>query len=808
MKRKKHGNSLIVVITTCMFVTTVSAATLSMVAGNYKARVAESKRVENLYASDSGLDVAYVIMGKTFDAAAKYGYHEVELLKKEDEARDAISENNITYRNLKTDIRNNQREIEYLKNTTPMTNDIRKTIAKDNDKIKQDNDEINILINNEFKRTFKNFIDGVNVEGVENGRDIPYYIGHGSYVNEVVYNDQNNRAAFTFNTVQVKYPENTSPNLWIPQNGIQNPDGIIESENGLNFNNDNYTITVKSRFKTQNQGNTSVIGENLRIVQATYEIKVPNYEDIFYKQMSGELHNYLALKDRALTIGKDMNVNNVNKLEMNGDIFINGNSDNISSDRVYGKYFGGITLNDSDNISFNNNVITRGTFNIRNDVGNINNPAKISGDLYARNIYAGTQNGENYTDRAYLSANKVVIDNDLAIKATNTHVMINDFYGINDMNNFYDDNKGNRINNYNSNPNDKARASSSIIINDTGLEGKGSSVSITDSAYIMGTAHIATARDYQTGESTAIKGNYEAYSIPLDSSEKLIYDSPLQLLDEPNVFKKAEHFVKYWKDKEVDTGGIYLPEGNIHSVGAVVYKHKDAQSPNDVVEITKPNYINDLEKKYTGDITVKRIEFASKVYKFGQEAITDNEKEEMLNIYNSLGTGELQVNNLMNLSETTIGTDYKLNDQINNNGEKAIFNWDSRNTIVIQGAHSSKDYDPNTYTVIDVSNNKEISAVIATAGDVIIDGDVTFTGSIIADGNLNIIGNAANVSINYDKDVVDRIQAQNYDLFFNVFGVNMLLDTSQVQQTNQSVDTSISYDLKKFLQSNKWKIIK
>ena len=85
MKRKKQGASLIVVIIIFMFITTVSAATLTMVASNYKARVAEGKRVENLYSSDSGLDVAYNIIGKTFDAATKYGYYEVEALKSKDE---------------------------------------------------------------------------------------------------------------------------------------------------------------------------------------------------------------------------------------------------------------------------------------------------------------------------------------------------------------------------------------------------------------------------------------------------------------------------------------------------------------------------------------------------------------------------------------------------------------------------------------------------------------------------------------------------------------------------------------------------
>ena len=81
MKRKKQGASLIVVIIVFMFVSTVSVAMLSMVAGNYKARVAESKRVENLYASDSGLDVAYNIIGKTFDAATKYGNLKLIALK-------------------------------------------------------------------------------------------------------------------------------------------------------------------------------------------------------------------------------------------------------------------------------------------------------------------------------------------------------------------------------------------------------------------------------------------------------------------------------------------------------------------------------------------------------------------------------------------------------------------------------------------------------------------------------------------------------------------------------------------------------
>lgn len=86
MKRKKQGAALITVVIVFMFVFTVSMAMLSMVVSNYKARIVESKRIENLYASDSGLDVAYNIIGKTFDAATKYANLKVQKMQSLNEA--------------------------------------------------------------------------------------------------------------------------------------------------------------------------------------------------------------------------------------------------------------------------------------------------------------------------------------------------------------------------------------------------------------------------------------------------------------------------------------------------------------------------------------------------------------------------------------------------------------------------------------------------------------------------------------------------------------------------------------------------
>lgn len=77
MKMKKDGVSLIIVIIIFMFIFIVFIVMLLMIIGNYKVRIVESKRVENLYVLDLGLDVIYNVIGKIFDVVIKYGYYEV-----------------------------------------------------------------------------------------------------------------------------------------------------------------------------------------------------------------------------------------------------------------------------------------------------------------------------------------------------------------------------------------------------------------------------------------------------------------------------------------------------------------------------------------------------------------------------------------------------------------------------------------------------------------------------------------------------------------------------------------------------------
>jgi len=214
MKRKKRGNSLIVVITTCMFVTTISAATLTMVAGNYKARVVESKRIENLYSSDSGLDVAYNIIGKTFDAATQYANLKVKRMQSltKYSSDDKTSVYNQDYINLKIDIDHWQT----INNNKSGTNITPQNVI--DEKVKKDNKMCEDIISEEFKRTFKKFILPVKDSNAGAKESLPSNSLR-DYIKNYQYADKVNGIANIngdYVMATVEYPTNSKPVMVLP----------------------------------------------------------------------------------------------------------------------------------------------------------------------------------------------------------------------------------------------------------------------------------------------------------------------------------------------------------------------------------------------------------------------------------------------------------------------------------------------------------------------------------------------------------------------------------------------------------------
>jgi hypothetical protein len=487
------------------------------------------------------------------------------------------------------------------------------------------------------------------------------------------------------------------------------------------------------------------------------------------------------------------------------------------------------------NADFENNVITRNSLNLRSGAN-----VTIGGNLYGRNVYVGG-NGYDWSDEnnddtnlnaeasgAVLSVTtgQVVLDNDLALKASSSNITIKDFYGINDKNISDKDANGNTV--------DSVKSSSSIIVNSS----DDSKIQITNSAYIMGTAHINTnenaadssGNEYQTGESASVKGNYIAYTVPLDESEKLAYYDPLQLIDGETVIEKADHFVEYWKGEIAkghypNTGGLQLPivenadgsvdksKSNVYTIGALVFEKR-----NDKGEVAERNVVDstynlDLEN-IGGPVYNAQAEFASKVYRFDEAATKpfDYDKTQVTNFDNLVDTDNIS------------SSGYTLDSQ-SNNGEYAIFNGDKK-PLIIEASNESTDEitsDSNNI-VIKVAKKSTgeyaLNGVIVSAGNVSIDSDITINGCLIVGGDLNI-NEQNNININYDKGVIERVQAKNPDVFKAVFG-QILVDDTDNTKSADSTDTSnnesngstasdpasSSYDLKYFLEKRLWQIIK
>lgn len=870
MKKNKNGSTLITTVIILMFITTVSIGMLSVVSTNYYGRVSESKRTQNLYGSESGLDTTYNIIEKTVTAANYYGNQKVVNLKQKvddiknrEEYKTQIEKLNSLDTEEQKVLYALYTDIDYWKyyNGIPRKNNWPKPQEEIDRNIAADNEAIYRLTNKVFKDGFKNFIRNylnTSISGKlyksatvdpstkavvidPDTKEVIYttkefrlddskvYLGH--YLGrEPGAGEKNAMSSLVNDMLTPKVPQGA-----IPIEALFNDKNILKVENQYNqdgqliydeypidgfhvnlYDEENYQIAVTSEFKT-NSTNTSKVGENLKVIEANYSIRVPNYEEVSFKKSVSEVDPKLNQKISNIAIGGDFEVQGVNKLNVNGDIFVQGNSAPDTDDntdvniRISNKYSGGIKLDNLNNnvstqktVNFNNNVYTRGTFNVRNIInGNILSNSSVenkldilvNGDLYAKNIYAEDKNDGNESNPTTYSnllvSKDVVLDNDLTLKAANTRLKLNNFYGINDKN-------------VTDTISSKIRKSSSIIINDytkdppKNIGESPYGVAIDGEAYIMGVAHINTKKGYQTGESIATKGNYKAYSVPdpeASDTENFEYDDPLQLLQADTVEKKTTHFYNYWFSNKplLDCGGVYLNPDKIHSIGAIVYNSADKLRGGNWTASDESNIIVPKRRSYSENVYTisKNEEYAS----------DDIKNSELDKLYAGITNSET----VQGILAKNTNNDGVWSGSKDNTGEGySIFCADSSKRIVIKGENfTNKDLDGNVIIkandmVIDATDKKNVNAVIVTNGDVVIDGDVNFRGNIIAAGNLSILGSST-VNLSYDESVIQNIQSRNKEIFNDVFG-NVLEEPEEGVLNIESNATN-------FIKNKLWKII-
>ncbi|MBN1049959.1 DUF2572 family protein [Clostridium botulinum] len=797
MGKKKKGSSLITVVIIFTILITVGTAMLSMTVGDYKIRIKESKRIENLYKSDSGLDVAYDVIIKTFDGAVKFGDFKARQLKS----------GNATGGPNKENYNSARAELEEVKSKHYSSEDKKRKAIRAAEK--KFDERVQELSDNEFKRCFRVFISKDQFNNEDTESNIPSNILAES-IKEHKYKELNienknldselNLNNYNYTSIEINNNESNQELFVCSKDSVDKLKEIVNEEGkdkdltsikddiyGISYdsNNDAFKIQVTSKFIDKSKNNTDITKNNLRIVQETYTINVPNHEDVSFKESTAIVGTFDDVKNvSSMLVGGDIKIdgkdnlgNPLGSLNVNGNIFVQGNKED-KNNRVYDKYKGGININNS-NVIFNGDVNTAGTFNIGD-----NAKSTVNGNLYALNIFAGkTTNGKyanEFGGSSSLNINgQAVLDNDLTLKGVDTSIKIKDFYGLNDKN----------IESSKNNTSDKLeRTSSSIIVNGN----KNSGVKITDSAYIMGVAHIADGSiSYTTGESTGVKGNYIAYVDKEIAKSNDPYDVGNYMSG--NLQDKSGKFTNYWgkgRKEIIDTGGIELPKDNTNAIGAIVYKDVNG---NTVIEN------NTYKIKAEDSIRSKKEEFSKKVYNLNREISKDIAME----LYNNMGNNKNPIESIINLEN--IPNSYELNDSINKS-KKAIFNKDSDTTIVIKGkgSISSKELENNKLIILD-AGNVNLDAVIVTVGDVIIDGNVKFKGNIITEGNLKVQG-SGDKTITYDKDTIEEIYKYNKDVFNSVF----VDDTKDLKDStdDETRFINVNYDLNKFLSSRLWKIIR
>lgn len=934
--RKRKGASLIFVITICFFLVIVSTAILYMVLGNFRARTAESKRIENLYGSESGLNTADIICRKNMEAAIKYGYTQVGEMMNLQYNKGVNSRYGGRYKEpylkILEDIELNQnyikqgeKEINHI-NTSEnnQTEEARKrklkiqsVIKNAQEGINEDKKALDAFNKEEFKDSYKAFLfvspletdskgnsiygkredcnleenaatafkytnvlrnciknsKYINIELTDKAQDDqvgvnPFYTQYiinlnfseaglgktvydttidtkgfeknfpisnataGSEFDKLNMSDYKSKPAVA--AVNIELLNKTSEKNWKKIGGIRDVNDAAGTSESLHpvssevvipeTSGEYLNVVLRSKYQTEKYA--AKVGKGLRELQNSLKIKIPEYADIFWDSAENTIKDIpiLAVIDyleRGLTVGGDMNIEN-SQLNLQGSVFVEGTENknldfNKHDDKVYGKFNGGVKI-DSSKVDIepaqntgritprNPDFITRKTLNLL-DSSLLEGKGGSSSSIYAGNIYVGKD--KHTAHNAKMDVENVIINNDFTLNATDnmTSINMNNFYGINERGlNYSDQNKDAEF---------KGNNSSSIIINSPDTQ---SVINIKNEAFIAGAAHIATDGNYQTGESAAVKGNYRAYSVPVNPDEKFKYDRPLQLLDTDNVLEKAKHFSDYWngnpsggikldpknEDNKLSGGGLKLP-GNTHTVGAVAYMNGDeakAEFNPDSGLIFKNS------ESYNRGIRQKQGDYAKNVFDLG-----------IANYNNSELFYEDCMNNpsrMDSVDKILINLSYELLDKYNYAGNTKN---DEKNSITSGSFGVYLNENPqDTLKLKNVSS----SGVIITRGNVELE-NADFDGVIISDGNLKVGRKSAskgNCRISYDKYMLEEAIDKYPDLFKALLKGVTFIETELPEETEDKTeeigniqDTFIQvikseYNVSKFIENGLWKVIR
>jgi hypothetical protein len=772
---------MVVIMTALIF--TTATAMIALVTTDYKNRITNSRRLENMYGTDAEVDVVYNSIVKNCDAAIVYANHRAKI------------------------------EIDNIEDKSP-------NVSNSYDRIY---DQVNLV----YKKAFIEFLNSNNSTGT--GLNNP--AAFDQVTQRLVYGIINRRYVVPASTgvsdTELATINSTTAYPWIvnsiegTKDSKQNAEFTINSFDKTNTDTTNQiVIGISSTFTST--GNVDDM-TNKRTVSMKFKINAPDYnQPIGNETTNAETQAYPI--EKALVTDGNLNVNN-GITSVDGDIWVKGKNINYSGKYAYDKYKSGIFVkNGSELYSINGNILTASTINVQD-----HSIVAANNDVLSLNTYigptdkGGTDNPINDINNIFVVNGKLVTNNDLTMNSKKSDAFINSYYGINantTPENFVtlsdDDGDGE------TNGGQASRSSSSIIVN----EHEGSHLEIQNDVYVAGVSYIEMESSFKSGESVGVKGNYVAYSDVLPNGDKVTFKdyNPLTLVENKIIMdaqgkekeepmktsEKAKYFNDFFANNsdKLDDGGIIFdhPE-NLFTVGAYVYGREFGSTDKEFGSKGTAVLQQDGEER----LKTLRKYFAKQVFAMGGVfKDTSGNIVDDLDLYNGNKVENTVENQIdwINKDEfiPRTASEIKLDDAFG----KFIFNKDATRDITITNSGILIDGKLIDARISTKGDGKQY-ALIVTKGKVNIQGDnVQFRGCIIAEDDINVDG-AGSKDIVYDRDAVLSIKA-SYGDKADIFLGDPIAGTN----TNKTVSTGVRsstiqnepYDANTYLQKGLWRLEK
>lgn len=269
MKRKRNGSALLTVILVFGILVTVGTAVMTVSLSDVKLRSNESKRVQNLYESESGLENVYGIFSKSVDEAIKEGNEKVKI------EIEALNSRIVTEKD------------KFTNNET-----YNKDLIDDEGDVKEE--YIKTLLNSTFKEAYKKHLIN-EIKGVINNKN-SYLIGDDT------------------SSPRVSIKNLTAPEVEFKKT---NPDSNEPEELKM--------VISSSYEKIDNNGY-----KNLRTVETTFRIFVSEYDNPYAMENEKLILLDNIIRGKTLAINSNLELQTNSELNIKGEAYVLGRSEAFS----------------------------------------------------------------------------------------------------------------------------------------------------------------------------------------------------------------------------------------------------------------------------------------------------------------------------------------------------------------------------------------------------------------------------------------------------------------------------------------------